>query len=322
MAVSNPAASSVQLHYLPDETQHFKWDNSMSPVLGVESGDIVIAKCREACDGQITADSGVPELKACDWDRIHSLTGPIAVSGALPGDILQVEILDFEHEGWGWTCLWPGYGVLAEDFADIYHLQIWKVDDDGRTELRPGVRIPVEPFCGEMGVAPAADGPHPTMPPSNVGGNLDTRHLCKGSTLFLPVEVPGALFSVGDGHLAQGDGEVCFTAIEAPLTVSLRLSVLKGRSISAPEYKIPGPTTSKTDGMGHYATSGNGLELSENVRNAVRRMVDYLTTERGLTPIESYILCSVAGDLKISVPVLGDGHSSLVTFQLPYSVFV
>ena len=175
---------------------------------------------------------------------------------------------------------------------------------------------------GGVCVAPSAEGVHLTMPPRHVGGNLDTRHLCKGSTLFLPVEVSGALFSVGDGHLAQGDGEVCFTAIEAPLTVSLRLSVLKGRSIKGPEYMTQAPTTSKTDGMGYYATTGDGPDLAENVRNAVRRMVDYLMTERGLRQIEAYVLCSAAGDLKVSVPVLGEGHSGLVTFSMPLSIFV
>ena len=128
------------------------------------------------------------------------------MAGAEPGDVLKVEIQEFAHEGWGWTCIYPGFGLLPDDFGNYMGLFIWKVGKDGRAELKPGIRIPIEPFMGIMGVAPKEDGAHSTMPPRRTGGNLDIRHLCKGSVAYFPVDVPGALFSVGDGHLAQGDG--------------------------------------------------------------------------------------------------------------------
>jgi acetamidase/formamidase len=244
------------------------------------------------------------------------------VESAERGDVLEVEILDFEHDGWAWTGLFPGIGLLADDFPDVSHLQIWKVGADERAELVPGVRVPVEPFCGVMGVAPREPGEHVTLPPRPTGGNLDTRHLVRGSSLYLPVEAPGALFSVGDGHLAQGDGEVCGTALEAPLVVSLRFHVHKGASIRSPQAETRRPTISRYDGMGHYVTSAVGDDLHEGARNAVRDMIQWLEAEHGLPPIEAYVLCSAAGDLKISVPKLAPAHNGFVTFSMPKSVFV
>ncbi len=150
---------------------------------------------------------------------------------------------------------------------------------------------------------------------------MDNRHLCKGSTVFFPVEVEQALLWVGDGHLAQGDGEVCGIAIEAPVTVTIRLSVLKGRRIRSVECDISGATTRKHAGMGYHVTTAAGQDLHEGAQNAVREMIDYLHEVRGLTRTEAYMLCSVAGDLKIAVPVMGPGHASNVTFHMPLGVF-
>jgi acetamidase/formamidase len=309
-----------RVHYLSD-VHHYKWDKSLEPALTVASGDVVVMKCREAFDDQFQPDSTLATVESLDWDRVHSLTGPVVVSDAEPGDVLSVEILDFTHQGWGYTVIYPGFGLLPEDFGDTCHLQLWNIGNDGRAELKSGIRVPIDPFCGVIGVALADSGAHPTMPPRHVGGNIDTRHLTKGSTLYLPVEVPGALFSAGDGHLAQGDGEVCGLAIESPLTVTVRLSVLKNRSIASFEYDTPAPTTSKYDGMGYHVTTAAGADLQENCKNAVRHMIEFLTKEYGLSRIEAYVLCSVAADLKIAVPVLGPGHASLVTYHLPHSIF-
>lgn len=310
------------IYYLSDKNRHFKFDNSLPPVITVQSGSTMIIECRAGCDNQLNPDSTVKDLEAVDRTRVHALTGPIAVEGAEPGDILKVEIQEFTHQGFGWTYISPGFGLLPDDFGDRRELFIWKVGSDERAELRPGIRVPIEPFMGVMGVAPKENGAHSTMPPRHVGGNIDIRHLCKGSTAYFPVEVPGALFSVGDGHLAQGDGEVCGLAIEAPLTVRMRLSVEKGQSIPSVQFETNGPTTSKADSMGYYATTATGLNLAEGVRVAVRTMIDRLETRFGLSRTEAYMLCSVAGDLKIAVPVLGPGHASNVTFHLPKSVFV
>jgi acetamidase/formamidase len=303
--------------------QSFKYDNSIPPVLTVESGSTVVVQCADGCDNQIVPERSPSEnIDNLDWNRIHALTGPIAVAGAEPGDILKVEILELAHNGKGWTAIFPGFGLLPHDFGDYKGVFYWKVGSDGRAELKPGVRVPIEPFMGEMGVAPKEKGAHSTMPPRPTGGNLDVRQLCKGTIAYFPVEVPGALFSVGDGHLAQGDGEVCCFAIEAALTATLKLSVLKGRSIPSVQFETSGPTTSKYDGMGYYVTTATGLDLAEGARVAVRSMIDHLAKAYGLSRVEAYMLCSVAGDLKIAVPVLGAGHASNVTFHLPKSVFV
>jgi acetamidase/formamidase len=307
-------------HYLTD-AYHFRFDNSLEPALTVDSGDVVVVNTLEGYGGKITPESTVEDLAALPWDAVHCLTGPIFVNDAAPGDVLRIDIIDIEHDDWAWTGIFPGIGVLSDEFGD-FHLQQWRLGSDMRVELRPGVRIPIEPFCGVMGVASDEPGEHLTMPPRRTGGNIDTRHLIRGTTLYLPVDVPGALLSVGDGHLAQGDGEVCGTALETNLLVTLRLSVDKRTSIRAPQFETYGPTTSKTQGMGYVSTSSPGDDLHENLRNAVRDMVDLLEAEHGLSRLEAYLLCSVAGDARISVPVLGQSHTGFVTFNMPRSIFV
>jgi acetamidase/formamidase len=302
-------------------SHHFHFDNSLEPALRIRSGDVVVFECEEAYGGELTADSTTEDLKKLEFDRVHCLTGPVEVEDAEPGDVLEIEVLDFEHDGWAWTGLFPGIGLLADDFGDLQHLHIWRVGADGRAELVPGIRVPVDPFCGIMGVAPREPGAHITLPPRPTGGNLDTRHLVRGSTLYLPVAVPGALFSVGDGHLAQGDGEVCGTALEAPLAVSLRFRAQKGTMATTPQIQTRRPTTSRYDGMGYHMTSAIGDDLYAAAQHAVRDMIRWLEAEHGLRPVDAYILCSAAGDLKISVPKIAPAHTGFVTFSMPKAVF-
>jgi acetamidase/formamidase len=319
--VASAQVDVAAIHYL-EGAHHTKWDNSLEPALVVAPEDIVVVKCREATDGQFTPDSTVEALDTLDFDKIHTLSGPIAVAGAEPGDLIEIEMLDFEHEGWAWTMVHPGLGLLHEEFGDARALWIWKTGDDDRAEFKRGIRVPVEPFCGVVGLAPSEPGARFTLPPSRVGGNLDIRHLTKGSVLSLPVEVPNGLLSIGDCHLAQGDGEICGTALEAPMTVTIRVGLRKNKQVRAPFFTTSGPTTSKSDGMGYHVTTAIGLDMQEGAREAVRAMIDYLADERGLSRLEAYILCSAAGDLKMAVPVLADGHRSVVSFHLPKSIFV
>ena len=151
---------------------------------------------------------------------------------------------------------------------------------------------------------------------------MDSRHTGKGCSIYFPVMVPGALFSTGDGHLAQGDGEVCGIAMEAPLDVTLRFSLIKGMTIPATRYETTGPTTNKVDGMGHYVTSGTGPDLHQCAMDAVRQMLDRIGKEFNIDKVDAYVICSVAGDLKIAVPVLGEGHAAHVTFHVPKSIFI
>ena len=295
---------------------HLAWDKSISPVLTVGSGDEVTFDTLDASNGQVTGSSTTADLATLAFDQVDQVAGPIYVDGAMPGDTLQVELLSFEPADWGWTANIPGFGLLADDFPDAY-LRITRLAD-GVGELLPGVRIPLAPFCGELGVAPDGE-PRSTIPPDVTGGNMDTRHLTAGSTLWLPVQVPGALFSLGDGHAAQGDGEVCGTAIETPMRATVRLTVRRDVSVGAPEFRTAGPLGTSTNTAGWLAADGVGPDLFVAARDAVRRMIDRLGTELGVAPIDAYLLLSVAGDLRISEVV--DQPNWIVTSYCPLSIF-
>jgi acetamidase/formamidase len=305
----------MSTYSLDDAQVHYNWDNSHAPRLTVEPGDVVTLTCRDAADGHYAPTRSDEAISQPRQSKGHPLTGPVYITGAEPGDSLAIEILDFKHKGWGWTRCSPMGGLLPGEFQTL--LKIWDLKDS-YAEFKPGIRIPLEPFCGIMGVAPAEAGAHITMPPRSYGGNMDIRHLVTGATLFLPVAVPGALFSAGDCHGAQGDGEVCITGIEAPMDVTLRFYLRKGYTIPGPQFMTPSPLT-KTDTMGYFATTGIGPDLMEASRQAIRHMVDSLVHQRSLTREEAYLLCSVAVDLKISEVV--DAPNWIVAAYLPLSIF-
>jgi acetamidase/formamidase len=296
---------------------HLAWDRSIEPIATVGSGDVVEFDALDASGGQITRESTVADLGNLDFSRVDQVNGPIAVDGAVAGDTLEVELLEFAPEDWGWTANIPGFGLLADDFTEPA-LRITRLAG-GMAELLPGVHIPLAPFCGELGVAPPNEGAHSTIPPDVFGGNMDTRHLTAGTKLFLPVFAPGGRFSLGDGHAAQGDGEVCGTAIETPMRARVRLTVRKDLHVTAPEFLTPGPLVRGTNIGPHYATDGVGPDLMPAARDAVRRMIDYLGREHGVDPIDAYLLCSVGCDLKISEIV--DAPNWIVTAYCPLSIF-
>ena len=210
-------------------------------------------------------------------------------------------IESFAPVGWGWTALIPGFGLLADQFPDPA-LHIWRYDAErlAPAAYGPGGRVPLKPFCGTIGVAPAEPGTHSIVPPRRTGGNMDVRDLAAGSELYLPVEVEGALFSVGDGHAMQGDGEVCGTAIESPMSVALRFDLVKGANLRMPRFTTPGPVSRHLDAAGYEVTTGIGPDLMQASRDAVSGMVDLLATRFGMAPVEAYMLCSVCADLRIS----------------------
>jgi len=295
---------------------HLAWDPAIAAIETVESGAVVEFDLLDASGGQLTATSTVEDLERLDFERVDQVNGPIAVAGAEPGDTLQVDLLEFEPADWGWTACIPGFGLLADEFVDPV-LQISRVPGiGGRAEFLPGVRVPVVPFCGEIGVAPVT-GPRSTIPPDLHGGNMDTRHLTAGSTLFLPIFHAGARLSMGDGHAAQGDGEVCGTAIETPMRALVRLTVRKDLPLGAPEFltaDIPA-----TPGGRRYATDGIGPDLLAAARDAVRRMIDWLGREHGIAAVDAYMLTSVAIDLRISEIV--DMPNFVVTAHCPLAIF-
>src|SRR3954466_9290879 len=239
----------ARTHYFPDDRVHFTWDAGNEPVLTVESRDTVVVHTRDVSDNQITPESTSADIDRLDWDRVYPLAGPIAVAGAAPGDTLAVEILDIHTRGWGRTAILPGLGLLTGDSPDAY-LRIFDLTEGDIAWMREDVWIPLEPFFGTMGVCPGGASAQPVMPPGPFGGNMDTRQLVRGATLYLPVHVPEALFSCGDAHGAQGDGEVCVTGLESPMYAALRCALESGRSIPSPQYRTAGPLVPWARGRG------------------------------------------------------------------------
>ncbi|HEX3976651.1 MAG TPA: acetamidase/formamidase family protein [Solirubrobacteraceae bacterium] len=308
----------ARTHYLPDEQVHFTWDAGNAPRAVVDPGDTVVVWTRDVSDNQITPESDTSVIAGLDWDRVYPLNGPIGVAGAEPGDTLAVEILDIRTQGWGWTAVLPGLGLLPEDFPDPY-LRVFDISNGQFAHMRHDVAIPLAPFFGTMGVCPAGASAQPVMPPGTFGGNMDTRQLVAGSTLYLPVQVEQALFSCGDAHGCQGDGEVCVTGLEAPMYAALRFTLHKGRSIPSPQYRTPAPLTARVDSAPFYGTTGVGGDLFAASQDAIRAMVDHVHQTYDLTPVDAYLLCSLAVDLKISEIV--DAGQYIVSALLPEAVF-
>lgn len=299
-----------------DENIHHDWDADRDPVLTVESGEVVRFECLDATRGVLAPGATVEDVRNRESPG-HAMTGPVAIDGAEPGDGLAVELLTVETGDWGVTFAYPEereIGFLPEGASDgvIHH---WELDGDVAV-LEEGIEVPVAPFPGNLGLAPADPGPHSTTPPRAVGGNLDVRHLVAGSRLELPVEVPGGLFSIGDGHAAQGDGEVCVTAIECPTTIDVRFEVTADPP-ATPEFETPGSHASREGPA--IGTTGLGPDLETAAREALSRMLDRLE-ERGLERERAYMLCSVAADLQLS-QVVNDPNWT-VSCRLPTHVFV
>ena len=305
-------------YHLDDTRPHAFWDNSHPPRLTIQPGDTVVFECQEASANQIKLDSTTEVLDSLSFDPIHPLTGPVYVESAEPGDALEVEIISLEHKGWGWNAVLPGFGLLADDFTEPY-LHIYKLEGND-CWFDPDIRIPYEPFCGTMGVAPREAGRLNTIPPRENGGNIDIRHLTPGARMFVPVLVPGGLFSCGDCHAAQGDGEVVGSAIEAAMTVTLKFNVVKGANL--PELRFitpPGKELTVAGEGGYYVTTAAGPDLFKNAQQATRYMIDHLVAEYGLPPEQAYCLCGAVLDLKISEIV--DAPNYIVSAYLPLSIF-
>ncbi|HEX5012960.1 MAG TPA: acetamidase/formamidase family protein [Candidatus Limnocylindrales bacterium] len=310
-------ATGSAIHITRDRF-HLAWDPAIPPIETVGDGDEVEFDLLDASNGKLTQTHTAADIATLDLSGVDQVSGPIAIDGAKAGDTLQVDLLDFQPADWGWTAAIPGFGLLADDFTEPAY-RVTRVPAVGeRAEFLPGIRIPIIPFCGELGVAPET-GPRSTIPPDAHGGNMDTRHLTAGATLFLPVFHDGARFSIGDGHAAQGDGEVCGTAIETPMRARVRFKVRKDLHVTAPEFlTAPGPAAERPVGQ-RYATDGVGPDLMTAARDATRRMIDWLGREHGVNAIDAYMLCSVGVDLRISEIV--DQPNFIVTAHCPLSIF-
>jgi amidase len=283
------------------QQHHIGWNNAVPPIAKAAPGDVLEFECLDPSCGQITPEWKASDLPRLDFGRINPTLGPIEVDGAEPGDALRITFLGFENCGWGWTANIPGFGLLADQFKEP-GLHIWKYDASLTKPAMFGglAAVPLKPFCGTIGVAPAEPGLHSVVPPRRVGGNMDIRDLSVGAELFLPIEVKGALLSIGDPHAAQGDGEVCGTAIETQHKVLLKLDIVKDAKLKMPRFRTPGPIARHLDEKGYDVTTGIGPDLFTGARAAVSGMIDLLTARHNMSAIEAYMLCSVCADLKIS----------------------
>jgi formamidase len=350
-------------------TGHNRWHPDIPPVLRCEPGDEVVLETRDAFDGQMGPDATLETVAAPNLDVVHPLTGPVFVRGAEPGDVLEVEILDVEPDRYGYTVQVPGFGFLRDVFPDPFKVN-WDITDGWATapEL-PGVRVPGSPFMGTIGLTPGHEllvrtaareqalldrggfvlPPSPmsavpddpriagealrTIPPREQAGNVDIKQLGKGARLLIPVDTPGALFSAGDAHFAQGDCETCGTAIEMRATLRVRFGLRKGEAaekgirdlrFARDDYYLP-PNYAAPRRF--FATTGisvtkDGENHAEDAtlaaRNALLNMIEHLT-ERGWSRQQAYAICSVAVDLKISQLV--DAPNMLVSAFLPEDIF-
>lgn len=350
-------------------TGHNRWHPEIDPVLEVDPGEVVVLETRDALDGYLNPQSTVADFASVSMGAVHPLTGPVFVKGAKPGDLLEIEFVDIQPQPWAFSAIMPGLGFLRDTMTTPF-LVHWRIADGWATsEQLPGVRIPGAPFMGVSGVAPSlqqveqwtrreadaaarggmvlapdADGAVPvsgraasdglrTLPPRENGGNFDVKQLTPGSRLLLPVNVDGALFSTGDAHFAQGDGEVCVTAVEMAATCSVRFAI---RRNEAAQHNIRWPRFSRSTDFADpvfamprrfTATMGmpvdeHGTNHAENLtaacRAAVNNMLDLLQ-ERGFSREQAYVISSVAVDLRVSNVV--DVPNYVISALLPEDIF-
>ncbi|MCE7991999.1 MAG: acetamidase/formamidase family protein [Roseivirga sp.] len=294
---------------LTTEQTHNKFSNTIEPVLTVSSGAIIEAFTEEATDGQLALNSTTEDVANVSFEPIHPITGPVFVEGAQPGDVIAVTLHKIEAGEWGWTGIFPGFGYLADEFTKPY-LKTFAIDKNSPTiDFNDKIKLPLKPFPGVMGVAPATDSLLSTIPPRANGGNMDDPHLVEGTTVYFPVFVEGGLFSIGDTHATQGLGEVSGTAIEAPMRIIYEIEVIKGKKyLAEPQYET----------ADYYAVTGFAPSIDGATKKAISYMVDYLEAEHNLSREEAYVLCSLAGDLHIAEVV--DVPNMLVTMHMSKEV--
>ena len=276
-------------HTLDKKKIHFSWDKNHPPAIEIESGDTVHCETAEVTNNQVTDGCPASKLGQIDFSQLYPLAGPIYVKGSEPGDMLEVEILRLQPLRWGWAGILPGLGLLSEDFKQPY-IRHFDLTDGFSTALREDIRIPLQPFCGTMGVATDDEGPLAVLPPTKGGGNIDTRHLGAGAKLYLPVYLPGALFSAGDCHAAQGDGEITVNAIETANTATLQFILHKGKTLKEPRAESPT----------HYITFGLDPALDKAMRMAMIETVDFLEEKQGYDFFHAYTLSSIAVDFRVT----------------------
>jgi formamidase len=332
---------------------HNRWHPDLEPIAEVGVDEEVRLEADDGLAGQLTRASTHADAGTLDLGLGHPLSGPLFVHGAEPGDVLEVQFVRYETADFGITAVIPGFGFLADLFPDPYLVK-WEIAGGvARAAELPGVAVPEETFAGVVGVAPSralmegfrareealrargeavadavpeaaipptvADGLR-TIPPRETGGNLDVRQLVAGSRLWLPVAVPGALFSIGDLHFAQGDGEVCGTAIEVAGAATVRFALHKS---PAARTRFPSYETPERPGHHSFATTGipvdAGMDLNAAAREALLEMIAHLERTYGFERPAAYALCSAVVDLRVSEVV--DVPYPVVSALLPLDAF-
>lgn len=311
----------MKRHHMVEQSDlHFGWNNSLDPILSITPGEIVEFDTIDAGGNQLSRNSTVADIAKFDFAKLNPTFGPIYVKGAEPGDALQVSILELTTQGWGWTANIPGFGLLSDRF-DEPALHIWEFDakQPKSAQFKPGGSVPLRPFPGILGNALPESGCHSIVNPRKYGGNMDTRDLCVDSQILLPVGVEGALFSCGDGHVAQGDGEICGTAIEAPMQMTLQFDLVKNVNLNFPRFSTTSPATNHWDAKGYDVTMAMGPDLMECARNAASDMVDFIATTHSMSKVDAYMLASVCADLRINEIV--DAPNWVISCYFPKAIF-
>lgn len=313
-----PAGES-KVHILPavPETVHTGfYDNSLPPVLTVDSGDVVVFETMTLFDDQIAEGMTFEKMEkirlpyAAQKVGPHTLTGPVSINGAEAGDSLEIRIERITPRNYGHNMIYPGRGgTLPEDFPEGRIKDFYLDWTKRQTTFAPGIVIPLRPFLGCMGVAPKEPGKFHSSAPMSFGGNMDCKELVEGATLYLPIQVEGALFSCGDAHAVQGDGEVCLTALETALTEArLQFIVRKDMDLEYPMFETPT----------HWGAMGFHKDLDEAVKIALRGMIKFLASAKEMDPYEAYSLCSLQADLRVTQVV---DQNKGIHAMIPKSIF-
>lgn len=299
---------------VPAAARHYRWDRRLPPALTIASGESVRVevlagdrrfRSRDAVEAELASPGRGPDAM--------TLSGPIAIRDARAGDLIRIELMNLELDPFGYTRVEPGVGLLGDEIDEAL-VHVWSLAGS-HAEFRNGIRVPMVPFLGVVGLAPRGK-PRGTRAPGRHGGNLDVKLITVGATLWLRVDTDGALVSVGDAHAAQGDGEVCGTAIETSGIATLRLTI-EQRELPALAYRTP--CARPPTGDEAYCGLGIGSDLWLAAKDATRTVLEYLVTERGLSRSEGYALTSVAADLRINELV--DDPNWVVSCCLPLSIF-
>ena len=291
-------------HELLPTVETVRWgyfDGSLAPVLTIASGDTVTLHSLSGGPEDLPPDGFAATVRddhrqflasAARGPGPHLVTGPVAVDGAMPGDALVVEILDVAlRDDWGFNVIKPLGGALPGEFPFNRHMHLPLDRSKGSIRMPWGLIIPARPFFGVMGTAPPRHwGRITSIVPRSFGGNIDNKELVAGTTLVLPVHEPGALFSAGDGHAVQGDGEVCLTAVETGLIGTFRLSIVKAAGIAMPRAETPD----------HLITMGFDEDLDDAVKQALREMIGLICERTNLDAEQAYRLCSLVADLRVT----------------------